>query len=82
MVWGQEDYLAESERQLKDNETYESSSFEDADLVKLLEKSNSIFQSIRKKNLLLEMNLSILLMTIKRKPIMEQFTYCLRSISV
>ena len=82
MVWDQEDYLAESERQLKDNENYESSSFEDADLVKLLEKSNSIFQSIRKKNLLLKMNLSILLMTIKRKPIMEQFTYCLRSISV
>ena len=82
MVWDREVYLAESDRQLKDNETYESSSFKDADLVKLLEKSNSIFQSIRKKKLLLKMNLSILLMTIKRPPIMEKFTYCLRSISV
>ena len=33
------------------NETYESSSFKDADLVKLVEKSNSIFQSFRKRKL-------------------------------
>ena len=40
VVWDQGDYLAEADRQLKDNETYESSSFKDADLIKLVEKSN------------------------------------------
>ena len=44
MLWDREDYLAETDRQLQDNETYESSSFKDADLVKLIEKSNSIFR--------------------------------------
>ena len=47
--WDREYYLAEAGRQLKDNETYESSSFKDAPLVKLVEKSNSIFQSLRKR---------------------------------
>ena len=54
MVWDREDYLAEADRQLKDNQTYESSSFKDADLVKLVEKSNSIFQSLRKRKLIIE----------------------------
>ena len=44
VLWDREDYLAETDRQLQDNETYESSSFKDADLVKLIEKSNSIFR--------------------------------------
>ena len=34
-VWDQEDHLVEADRQIKDNETYESSSFKDKDLVKL-----------------------------------------------
>ena len=52
MVWDLEIYLAEAGGQLKDNETYESSSFKDVDLVKLEEKSNSIFQSLRKRKLI------------------------------
>ena len=39
VVWDREDYIAEADRQLKDNETYESSSFKDVDLVKLVKKS-------------------------------------------
>ena len=35
VVWDQEDHLVEADRQLKDNETYESGSFKDKDLVKL-----------------------------------------------
>ena len=54
MVWDREDYIAEADRQLKDNETYESSSLKDEDLVKLVEKSNSIFQSLRKRKLITE----------------------------
>ena len=34
VVWDREDYTAGAVRQLKDNETYESSSLKDADLVK------------------------------------------------
>ena len=54
MVWDPGDYLVEADKQLKDNETYESSSFKDADLIKLVEKSNSIFQSLRKRKLITE----------------------------
>ena len=34
VVWDPGDYIAEADRELKDNETYESSSLNDADLVK------------------------------------------------
>ena len=51
VVWDQENYIAEADRQLKDNE---SSSLKDEDLVKLVEKGNSIFQSLRKKKLTTE----------------------------
>ena len=37
-----------------DNETYESNNFKDADLVKLVEKSNSIFHSFRKRKVITE----------------------------
>ena len=53
VVWDREDYIAEANRQLKDNETYESSSFKDVVLVKLVGKSNSIFQSLRKRKLII-----------------------------
>ena len=54
MVWDREDYLAETDRQLQDNETYESSSFKDADLVNLVEETNHIFQSLKKRKLMTE----------------------------
>ena len=41
-------YLAEADRQLQDNSTCENNSFKDAHLVKLVEKSSSIFQSHEK----------------------------------
>ena len=49
VVWYWEDYIAEAYKQLKDNETYENSSFKDVDLVKLVKKSNIIFQPLRKR---------------------------------
>ena len=57
VVLDREGYIAEADRQLKDNETYNSSSFKDADLVILVEKSNSIFQSLRKRKLITEKEL-------------------------
>ena len=59
VVWDQEDYIAEADRQLKGNDSYESNSFKDADLVKLVEKSHSIVQSLKNGSLLLKKNLSI-----------------------
>ena len=57
VVLDREDYIAQANRQLKDNETYNSSSFQDVDLVILVEKSNSIFQSLRKRKLITEKEL-------------------------
>ena len=43
--------------------------FKDAYLVKWIEKSNSIFQSLKKGNLFLKKNLHISLINIRRPPI-------------
>ena len=40
VVWDRGEFLAEADRQLKDHGTYESGSFKDAGLIKLVEKSN------------------------------------------
>ena len=53
VVWDREDQIAEADKQFKDNETYdESSSFKDVDLVKLVQQSNSIYQSLRKRKVI------------------------------
>ena len=55
VVLDREDYIAEADRQFNDNETYdESSSFKDVDLVKLVEQSNSIYKSLRKRKVIIE----------------------------
>ena len=82
VVWYRENFIVEADRQLKDNEIYQSSSFQYVDLVKLVEKSNSIFQSLRKRKIIIEKELKYTLINIRRPPISEKCTYCLRSISV
>ena len=57
VLWDREDYLAEAEKQLQDVEIYEDTDFKESDLVKLIEKSHTIFQSLRKKNLITEKEL-------------------------
>ena len=57
VLWDREDYLAEAEKQLQDVEIYEDTEFKESDLVKLVEKSHTIFQSLRKKNLITEKEL-------------------------
>ena len=58
VVWDWGDYIAEADKQLKDSETYESRSFKDADLTKLIEKSNSIIQSLEKRKLITKVELN------------------------
>ena len=57
VLWDCEDYLAEAEKQLQDVDIYEDTDFKESDLVKLVEKSNTMFQSIRRKNLITEKEL-------------------------
>ena len=57
VLWDREDYLAEAEKQLQDVDIYEDTDFKESDLVKLVEKSNTMFQSLRKKNLITEKEL-------------------------
>ena len=82
VVCYRENFIVEADRQLKDNEIYQSSSFQYVDLVKLVEKSNSILQSLRKRKLITEKELKYTLINIRGPPISEKCTYCLRSISV
>ena len=56
-MWDGEDYLAEAEKQLQDIDIYEDTDFKESDLVKLVEKSNTMFQSLRRKNLIAEKKL-------------------------
>ena len=56
-MWDGEDYLAEAEKQLQDIDIYEDTDFKKSDLVKLVEKSNTMFQSLRRKNLIAEKKL-------------------------
>ena len=66
VVWDREGYIAEADRQLNDNETYERSSLKDVDLVKLVEKSNIIFQSLRKRKLITEEELKYFIYKYKK----------------
>ena len=52
-----EAYLAEAEKQLQDVDMYEDTDFRELDLVKLVEKSDTMFQSLRRKNLIKEKEL-------------------------
>ena len=55
--WDQENYLAEADWQLQDNEACVSSNCEDAYSVKLVETSNSIFQSLKSGELITQKEL-------------------------
>ena len=56
-MWDCEDYLAEAEKQLQDADIYEDTDFKKLYFVKLVEKSNTMFQSLRRKNLITEKEL-------------------------
>ena len=57
VFWDWEDYLAEAEEQLQDVDIYDDADLKDSDLVKLVEKRNTMFQSLRRKNLITEKEL-------------------------
>ena len=57
VLWDYDDYLAGEGKQLQDVNIYEDTDFKESDLVKLVEKSNTMFQSLRRKNLITEKEL-------------------------
>ena len=49
VVWDRNDYLKEAERQLSDEKIYEEIRITEKDQVQLVEKSNDLFSSRRRK---------------------------------
>ena len=82
VVWNKEDYLTEADRQLQDNEMYKISSFKDGDLVKLVEKSNSIFQSFLRRKPIAEKELNYFTDKYKKATNFGKCTFSVRSVSV
>ena len=54
VVWDKLDYLAEAEKQLNDSNTYKEVKLSEKDQVKLAEKSNSMFEGLKKKTVITE----------------------------
>ena len=70
VLWDREDYLAEAEKQLQDVDIYEDTDSKESNLVKLVKKSNTMFQSIRRKNLITEKELKYFFINIKSQQIL------------
>ena len=49
VVWNRLDYLAEAEKQLNDSKTYKEVQWSEKNQIKLVEKSNSMFEELKKK---------------------------------
>ena len=64
VLWDRENYQAEAEKQLQDGDIFEDTDFKESDLVNLVEKSNTMFQSLRKKNLITEKRAEVFLLSI------------------
>ena len=54
VVWDRLDYLAEAEKQLSDSKTYKEVQWSEKDQIKLVEKSNSLFEDLKKKTIITE----------------------------
>ena len=54
VVWDSLDYLAEAEKQLSDSNTYKEVKLSEKDQIKLVEKSNSMFEGLKKKTVITE----------------------------
>ena len=48
VVWDRLDYLAEAEKQLSDSNTYKEVKLSEKDQIKLVEKSNNMFEGLKK----------------------------------
>ena len=54
VVWDRLNYLAEAEKQLSDSNTYKEVKLLEKEQVKLVEKSNSMFEGLKKKTVVTE----------------------------
>ena len=53
-MWDRLDYFAEAEKQLSDSNTYKAVKLSEKDQLKLVEKSNSMFEGLKKKTVITE----------------------------
>ena len=53
-MWDRLDYLAEAEKQLSHSNTYKEFKLSEKDQIKLVEKSNSMFEGLKKKTVVME----------------------------
>ena len=81
VVWDRSHYVLETEKQLSDLSVYRDASNSENILPKLLEASNKMFSSLRRKGFITEKNLNILHSSIKRYRILVKYTYFPNSIS-
>ena len=49
VVWDRLDYLPEAEKQLSDSNTYKEVKLSEKDQIKLVKKSNNMFEGLKKK---------------------------------
>ena len=54
VVWDRLDYLEEAEKQLNDSKTYKEIQWSEKDQIKLVEKSKSMFEELKKKTVITE----------------------------
>ena len=54
VVWDRLDYLAKAEKQLSDSNTYKEVKLSEKDQIKLVEKSNSMFEGLKRKTVITE----------------------------
>ena len=54
VLWGSLDYFAEAEKQLSDSNTYKEVKLSEKDQIRLVEKSNSMFEGLKKKAVVTE----------------------------
>ena len=60
VVWDRLDYLAEAEKPLSDSKTYKEVHLAEKDRIKLVEKSNSMFEDLKKKTFITEKDKKLL----------------------
>ena len=76
VVWDRLNYLAEAGKQLSDSNTYKEVKLSEKEQVKLVEKSNSMFEGLKKKTVVTEKrNIALGLILKKRLTLVSYIFY-------
>ena len=78
VVWDRLNYLAEAEKQLSDSKTYKEVQWLEKNQIKLVKKSNSMFEELKKKTVITEKKRKITLSLILKRQV--NYIFCPRYI--